>query len=150
MMTYQASAVADRASALEATISTVAFGPCWCRSVPGSDGSFDVFRQRSVKAPLERNVLVVSNRVPPSGVPTVRRLHHGLNDPIVVATNACPTAGWYWDASPSGWIGLAELLEVDHEVDACLTGQPERLFGALLTIRDTLKAHRLTALTEAG
>lgn len=148
MMTYQTRTVDELTRAPAATVSTAAFGPCWCRAVPGSDGSFDVFRQRSVTASLGRDALVVSNRIPPTGVAIVRRLSDSLSDPIVIATKACPSAAWYWDASPSGWVELDEILDVDLSVDACLTGQPELLFSALLTVGDGLgRGRRLTALT---
>lgn len=102
-------------------------------------------------APLERDVLIATNRVPPSGVAMVRRLHEGLSDPVVLATIACPSAGWYWDTSPSGWVDLAELLHVDREIDACLTGQPELLFPALLTVgHGHAGVRRFTALTGMG
>ena len=150
MMTYPTTARDRRNHTPVSTIATFSFGPCWCRSVPGSDGSFDVFRQRSVKAPLGRDVLVVSNRVPPSGVAMVRRQFESLDDPIVIAARACPSADWYWDRSPSEWVDVTELLDVDHAVDACITGQPELIFAVLLSVRDTaVDVSRLTALTEA-
>ena len=150
MMTYPTTARDRQNHAQVSTLTTFSFGPCWCRSVPGSDGSFDVFRQRSVKAPLEHDTLVVSDRVPPTGVAMVRRQFESLHDPIVIAAKACPSADWYWERSPSEWVDVAELLDVDHEVDACVTGQPELIFAALISVRNpAIDTSRLTALTEA-
>ena len=150
MMTYPTTARDRQAHTPVSTLATFSFGPCWCRSVPGSDGSFDVFRQRSVKAPLDHDILVVSDRVPPSGVAMVRRQFDSLDDPIVIAAKACPSAAWYWERSPSESVNVAELLDVDHEVDACITGQPELIFAAVLTVRRSgFDSSRLTALTEA-
>ena len=150
MMTFQRTALDQKAHPREATISTVAFGPCWCRAVPGEDGSFDVFRQRKVRSPLGRDVLIVTDRVPPSGVATVRRLADQLSDPLVLSTKACPTAGWYWDTSPSGWVDATKLVRVDRHVDACLTGQPELLLATLLEIGDsTVAGDHLAALSGA-
>lgn len=150
MMTYPTTARDRHNHTPVSTLATFSFGPCWCRSVPGSDGSFDVFRQRSVKAPLERDTLVVSDRVPPTGVAMVRRQFDSLDNPIVIAAKSCPSADWYWETSPAEWIGVAELLDVDHEVDACLTGQPELIFAALLSVRNSaFDASHLTALTGA-
>ncbi len=132
MMTFQRTVLDQRPQPRDAIISTVAFGPCWCRAIPGADGSFDVFRQRTVQSPLGRDVLIVTDRVPPSGVATVRRLADRLTAPLVVSTNACPAARWYWDTSPSGWVDVTELVQVDRHVEACLTGHPEMLFTALL------------------
>lgn len=149
MMTYPTSSLDQRATAVGSRISTVTFGPCWCRSVPGSDGSFDVFRHRSVESPLGRDVLVVSNRIPPSGVATLRRLHATLNDPLVIVAGACLSAEWYWDNSPSTWVDASEYLEVDHRVEGCLTGQPEIVFGVLLRLALAGSADQpLTTLTE--
>lgn len=150
MMTYPTTARDRQDHTPVSTLATFSFGPCWCRSVPGSDGSFDVFRQRSVRAPLERDALVVSDRVPPSGVAMLRRQFDSLDDPVVIAAKACPSADWYWDRSPSEWIDVTELLDLDHQVDACITGQPELIFAALLSVgRSATDASRLTALTEA-
>ena len=132
MMTYPTRGLDQHATAVGTRFTTMTFGPCWCRSVPGSDGSFDVFRHRSIDSPLGRDVLVVSDRVPPSGVSQLRRLHTGMNDPLVLATRACPSAEWYWDHSPTDWVDASEYLDIDHRVDGCLTGQPEILFATLL------------------
>lgn len=150
MMTYPTNVGGHQTHTPEATIATIAFGPCWCRSVPGNDGSFDVFRQRSVQAPLERNTLIVSNRVPSSGVAMVRRRFDSLSNPLVIATQACPSAEWYWERSPADWVEVGELVDIHHRLDACLTGQPELLFSALLAIgSEEADTARLTALTEA-
>lgn len=148
MMTYPTTARDRQGPTPVSTFATFAFGPCWCRSVPGSDGSFDVFRQRSVKVPLERDILVVSDRVPPSGVAMVRRRFDSLDDPIVIAARACPSAEWYWERSPSDWVDPRELVRVDEEVDACITGQPEALFSALLAIDSSVSGTRRSTLTE--
>lgn len=150
MMTFQRTALDPQLHVRGATISTVAFGPCWCRAVPGDDGSFDVFRQRTVRSPLGRDVLVVTDRVPPSGVATVRRLLDSLADPLVITTKACPAANWYWDTSPSGWVEASDLVHVDTHVGACLTGHPEMLFTTLLGIGERAPTESyLTALTGA-
>lgn len=149
MMTFKRTALDTDSQTREATISTVAFGPCWCRTIPGADGSFDVFRQRTVRAAMARDVLILTDRVPPSGVATVRRLLDSLSDPLVVTTNACPATGWYWDTSPSGWVDASELVDVDRHIDACLTGHPEMLFATLLEIGEQAPTTELTALTGA-
>ena len=149
MMTYPTKGLDQRSPAVAARISTMTFGPCWCRSVPGSDGSFDVFRHRSIDSPLGRDVLVVSDRIPPSGVSSLRRLHAAMNDPLVLVTRACPSAGWYWDNSPTEWVDASEYLDIDHRVDGCLTGQPEIFLASLLgLVLDGSADQPLMTLTE--
>lgn len=112
------------------------FGPCWCRGVPPSTGSFDFVRLVSSAHDLgafDRNILIVSERVIDGSMAVYRQVIEGIPDPkLVVSAAACPAARRFWDELPLGWNPVSDVLPVDIEVDECISGMPESLMAALL------------------
>lgn len=120
------------------TVSVLQYGPCWCRGKPGDSGTFDLFRHRTVDmdlGPLTTNVLIVSERVVNGAEAMCRETYEALPDPkIVIATPPCPSAGKFWDSAPLAWMPVRELLPIELNLNACISGQPEALLGAVLQL----------------
>ncbi len=119
-----------------ATVAVLQYGPCWCRGKPGDTGTFDLFRQRSVRmdlGPLTANLLIVTDRVLSGAEKLCRQVYNALASPkIVIATPPCPSAGRFWDEAPLAWVPVRELLPVQADLDSCFSGAPESLLGAVL------------------
>lgn len=121
----------------EVRIWLLQYGPCWCRTAPTDASSFDYVRLRKTVADLgalEKNLLIVSDRVVDGSAQVYRQVHRDVPDPkVVVAAGACPFAHRFWDELPNGWSPVDELLAVDIHIDECISGNPEALLAAVLS-----------------
>jgi Ni,Fe-hydrogenase III small subunit len=112
------------------------FGPCWCRGVPASTGSFDFVRLVTSENDLgqfDRNILILSERVIDGSLAVYRQVIDRIPDPkLVVSVSACPAARNFWDELPLGWSPIADVLPIDIRIDDCISGMPESLMAALL------------------
>lgn len=112
------------------------YGPCWCRGLPGESGSFDFVRTSSRETPLgtlDRNVLILPDRVIDGSQPVFLQLHDRVPNPrLVVTTAACPAAALFWKELPVGWSPVNDLVSVDVHVAECVSGYPEALMAAVL------------------
>lgn len=134
------------------TVALLQYGPCWCRGVPGETGSFDFVRHRKVEldlGPLGANIVIVSERLLSPTVAEV--VFRGVPSPkIVVAAAVCPAARGFWDRAPISWVPADEVLPVDVAIDACISGEPEALLGAMLSrLSDRAVTQSSVRLTEA-
>ena len=121
----------DKVAAGSNVISSLQFGPCWCRGVPSDTGSFDFVRHRSTPAglgPVEKNLLIVSTRVVEGAQRILLQVYEEVPDPkLVIATATCPATGAFWDALPNGWTVVEDVIPVDLRVEECVSGNPEAL-----------------------
>ncbi len=113
------------------------FGPCWCRSFPTDETSFDFVRMRTTAAelgPLEDNLLIVSDRVVAGAARMYRQIHAEVPDPkLVISVATCPSATRFWDDLPGGWSPASDVIPLDLHVDDCITGNPESLLASVLS-----------------
>lgn len=120
------------------TVSVLQYGPCWCRGRPGESGTFDLYRHRSVRmdlSPLSSHLLIVSDRVLNGAEATCLQVYAALPDPkCVISTAPCPAAGSFWNDAPPSWVPVGELIPVDASIEECLSGRPEALIGAVLSL----------------
>lgn len=119
-------------------VGVLQYGPCWCRGRPGESGSFDLYRHRSVRmdlSPLSCNLLIVSERVLNGAEATCHQVYSALPDPKrVISTGPCLEAGAFWDETPLSWVPVSELIPVDGAIEECVSGRPEMLVGAILSL----------------
>jgi len=112
------------------------YGPCWCRTVPTDTSSFDFVRLRRTVTDLgalEENLLIVSDRVIDGSARVFRQVYQGVPEPkLVISAAACPSASRFWDELPNGWSPVEDVLSVDIEVEACISGYPEELMATVL------------------
>lgn len=137
-----------RASDARARVWRLQFGPCWCRGVPPTTGSFDFVRLVTSEDDLGQfghNILIVSERVIDGSLAVYRQVIDRIPDPkLVVSVAPCPAARSFWDELPVGWSSVSDVLPVDIQIDDCISGMPESLMAAVLryaTSADTLEDH---------
>jgi len=137
--THLAGAVpSERPEAMDAPVRiwTLQYGPCWCRSVPTDTSSFDFVRLRRTVTDLgalEANLLVMSDRVIEGSARVFRQVYQDVPEPkLVISAAACPSASAFWDDLLNGWSPIEDVLSVDIEVEACISGHPEELMAAVL------------------
>ncbi|MGD2042633.1 MAG: hypothetical protein PVJ28_03220 [Acidimicrobiia bacterium] len=126
---------ADEAAANVNRISSLQFGPCWCRGLPGEVDAFDFMRLRTTKAdlPIEENLLIVSARIVEGSQRMVLQVHDELPGPkLIIRGGLCTATSRFWDRLPGGWVATDEVLAVDIEIDECIAGRPEALLVSFM------------------
>lgn len=114
------------------------YGPCWCHGTPAADDSFDFVRLRTARSSaLNRDVIIVSQRVIVGSGQLLRQVHDGLpSSRLVVTTGNCPSTDEFWDSLPGGWVEADELIRVDAHVEECFSRYPEVVLARILEALD--------------
>lgn len=125
-----------KAGGLSTRIWRLQYGPCWCNGAATESGAYDYVRMRRTAADfgtLDKNLLIVSERVIDGSGKVYRQVHSSVPSPkLVIAAGTCPTSHRFWDELPNGWVPVDEVLPIDIRVEQCVTGNPEALVAALL------------------
>lgn len=133
------------------------YGPCWCRGMPGEEGSFDFVRSTTTQlgvGDLDFNLLLLSDRVIDGSRPIFLQVDDLVPNPrLVVATSSCPAAQRFWDELPVAWSPVDEVVPVDHWVEECINGRPEALLVAVLAMirqREASQSETPMSRSEVG
>lgn len=117
-------------------ISSLQFGPCWCRGLPNEVDAFDFVRLRTTTAglPIEENLFIVSARVVEGAQRMVLQVYEEMPDPkLVIRGGVCLSTSRFWDRLPGGWVATDDVVPVDVQIDDCIAGRPEALLVSFMT-----------------
>lgn len=117
-------------------VSSLQFGPCWCRGLPGDVDAFDFMRLRTTTAhlPIDAHLLIVSARVVEGAQRMVTQVYEEMPDPkLVIRGGLCLATSRFWDRLPGGWVSTDEVLPVDIQIEDCIAGRPEALLISFMS-----------------